>query len=115
MEFAGGNFPVLNYNGLSQNIPANFYSLEWEGELSSDFGDGYGYLRGFQWDLRSISEPITSFEITWSNNNHAQIYALQLDQSDIFTQVIPEPSSYFLMTFGLACLFAITRIRQRRA
>jgi len=114
VEFASGIYPVLSYNGGAQNLTATYYDLLWEGELSADQGDGYGYLRAFQWDLSGIVDPISSFSISWSNTNHAQIYEMQLNQSDVFTQVVPEPSAFLLVVSGMSGILFSTRRRFNR-
>lgn len=111
VEFASGIHPVLNYNGGSQNLAADYYQLIWEGVVTSPQGDGDAFLRGFQWDLSAVVDPITSFEITWSNANHSQIYGMQLNQSDVFGQAIPEPSTLILIALGGG--FLVTRGRKR--
>lgn len=112
VEFASGIYPVLNYNGGSQGLMATFTNLFWEGEIEADQGEGYGYLRGFQWNLSEILDPISSISITWSNTNHAQIYGLQLNQSDVYSAV-PEPSTWALL--GLSALMLIVWQRRRKA
>lgn len=111
VEFGSGIHPVLNYNGGSQSLVADYYQLIWTGIVTSPQGDGDGFLRGFQWDLSAAVDPITSFEINWSNANHAQIYGMQLDQSDVFGQAIPEPSALMLIALGGGFLMARRRKR----
>lgn len=83
-------------------------------------------LYGFQWDLTSdevtdalaLHGAISSFVVTTDVVEHTQTYAMQLDQSDTFTQVIgtgtvPEPSTNALILFaGIALL--IWRQKMRR-
>lgn len=61
---------------------------------------------GFQWDLSGFSDPITSFSIQFSGVEHAQVRAIQLNQSNgvYETSLVPEPSTWILMVVGLGSL-----------
>ncbi len=72
----------------------------------------------YDWDLSAYSD-ITDFEIQWTGVQHAQLYALQLDQGSIYTSLnsdptaVPEPSTMILL--GSCALFGIpAEIRRRR-
>ncbi len=87
-----------------------------EGELQDE--DIYINLYGFQWDV-SDYEDITSFSIAFSGVEHAQLYALQLDQSSFdygTTSMIPvpEPATWALMA-GAGVLTLTLLLRRRRA
>ena len=72
-------------------------------------------LYGFQWDLTNLgtTEAITGFTVDFSVVEHSQIYAMQLDQSDTFNQLIssqiPEPTSLLMGSLG-----AVFLLRRRR-
>lgn len=72
--------------------------------------DVYINLRAYQWDLSSIVDPITSFSIEFTGVQHAQLYALQLDQSDAFMnyaawqQPVPEPATIVALSAGALAL-----------
>jgi len=57
-----------------------------------------------QWDLSGVTEPILDFEVQWVGVQHAQLYALRLDQSDQFELLdvafVPEPASLALLALG---------------
>ena len=113
-DFFDGTLPILNYNGGSQAIEATLAGI-----TGTDVGGSFGgsttdtnlYL--LQWDLSSEG-GISDFEITFSNVQHAQIYAMQLDQSDSYlalpASLVPEPSSTALASIaGLATLLIAGR------
>ena len=90
---------VLNYNGGSQGLPADFTNVVAGGPYPD---------RAWQWDLSTIS-GITSYEILYSGHHAAT--SLTVTTGDSFLQVIPEPSTAVL---GMATL-GFTFIRRRRA
>ncbi|MEM7400611.1 MAG: VPLPA-CTERM sorting domain-containing protein [Pseudomonadota bacterium] len=107
------NTPVLNYNGGSQALVAD---IIFDKDGAFPFTNpvdptqaGTTTIWGFQWDLSGIL-GITDFDIDWKNGPHAQIYALQLDTSDIFTPV-PIPAAVWL--FG-AALFGLIGVPRRK-
>ncbi len=112
-----GGLPVLNYNSGSQQISPN-YSALWANEPNGTFpvpGGGeeplFINLRAFQWDLTSLG-PITNFNIQFSAVEHAQLYALQLDQGSIMTVIVPEPATISLILLvALALLPFVLRCR----
>lgn len=90
---------VLNYNGGSQALPADFSVVV--------AGSGYPD-RGWQWDLSGVA-GISSYEILISG--HFAANAMAVTAGDSFVQVIPEPSVCLL---GFAAL-GFTLTRRRRA
>ncbi len=85
-----------------------------EGEMVPE--DIFINLWAFQYDVSGY-EDITSFSLEFSGAEHAQLYAMQLDQSDIAyggTSMVPvpEPSSVSL-GLGLAVLTLVS-VHQRR-
>lgn len=113
-DFYNGVLPTLSYNGGSQMLAADYISLSqvFTGTVTMPSGEEPLYLNtyGLQWDLSGIGETITSFTISFTGVQHAQLYSLQLDQSDTFTQAVPEPSTYALM--ALAGAFVCWRLRR---
>lgn len=93
-----GDLPVLSYNGGTQQLQPTITTLVAKVQNGTFTPPDTGveaplyvntYL--FQWDLSGIAEPITSFSIEFSAVEHAQVYAMRLDQSDTYTP-IPEPT-----------------------
>lgn len=71
----------------------------------------YINLYGFQWDLSAYT-GVQSFNITWSDVEHSQLYAFQLDQSSEFNQVVgavPEPSTWAMAVLGCSAAFVVRR------
>lgn len=104
--FPTGVLPTLSYNGGSQNLAATFSHLNYTGAFTSPFGSGIADFWGFQWDLSGIIDPINSFTINYSVTNHAQTYALRIDQTDaVFDHnVVPEPSRAVLVMAALGTM-----------
>jgi hypothetical protein len=116
--FFNGIFPVLNYNGGSQSLTATPVILgqeagePFENPDTGEFEDVFITNYQLVWDLSAITDPITSIDVRWSVVQHAQIYALQLDQGGI--ALVPEPSSVALLMMG-AGAFALLRRRKAAA
>ena len=89
---------VLNYNGGSQALPADFSAVV----AGAPYPD-----RAWQWDLSGIP-GITSYEILFSG--HVAVPSMSVTAGDSFAQVIPEPSSALLLGAALGFTF----IRRRR-
>ncbi|TAG08654.1 MAG: PEP-CTERM sorting domain-containing protein [Verrucomicrobia bacterium] len=90
--------PVLNYNGGSQALMADFSMIL----AATPYSD-----RAWQWDLSAIAEPIANYEIVFSG--HFAAASLRLNQGDQFQQIIPEPSSLLLSLAGLGLSFTRRR------
>ncbi|MCB5188566.1 PEP-CTERM sorting domain-containing protein [Methylobacillus caricis] len=103
----------LSFNGGSQLLSATTFSLtDAIDNPGSPFYDpsnpvveaAIGY---FTWDLSGISDPITSYSISFGTHAHSSIIAFQVDQ---IAAAVPEPSAYALMLGGLALVgFAARR------
>ena len=126
-DFYNGVLPTLSYTtaaGTTTGVAATFSStLEafFNGTVSMPTGEESLYINqyGLQWDLSSVSQPITSFSIDFTGVQHAQLYGMTLTQSDVFTQVVavpvPEPETYALMLGGLGVVLMLARRRRQAA
>lgn len=110
-DLFSGIGPVLSYNGGTQRLAAtysNTMASVFNGTFTTPLGeeDLFINLQGFQWDLNSISDPITSFSIEFSAVQHAQIYGMRLDQTDAVygSAVVPEPATSAALGLGAAAL-----------
>jgi hypothetical protein len=105
-----GVVPVLNYNGGTQALAANYFAQA-NGEYLSGFGGPPSPTqnRAWQWDLTGLG--VTSYEVKWGSvaNNHLTQYELNLTTGDTFAQAIPETSSALL-----ASLASLAFFRRRR-
>lgn len=118
-DFWNGVLPTLSYNGGSQALAATTSGLLeqfYNGTVPMPTGDEAVYINTYllNWDLSAIAEPITSFSISFTGVQHAQLYKLRVDESDtVATAAVPEPSSLALLACGgsLAALL----LRRRRA
>ncbi len=120
-DFYDDVLPALSYNGGSQNLAASFATVTDRIETGTfETPDGsvepiYTNTHLLQWDLSGIS-GITDFTISFSGVQHAQIYGLRLDQSDVFNSLapvaaVPEPTSVALLACGLAAVLYGARKR----
>ncbi|MEM1211668.1 MAG: PEP-CTERM sorting domain-containing protein [Planctomycetota bacterium] len=104
--------PTLYINGdETTNIGYVASDLSVAPPFDSGFGPvPVGTLR-YQWDLRGLG-PISEVDVRFETaGTSSTILALQLDQSDTFALVIPEPNA--LLLFGLSG--AVVCGRRRRA
>ncbi|MPS49859.1 PEP-CTERM sorting domain-containing protein [Methylobacillus sp.] len=103
----------LSFNGGNQLLAATSFSLTnaidnpgspFYNPDSPILEAAIGY---FTWDLSGISDPITSYSISFGTHAHSSIIAFQVDQ---IAAAVPEPSAYALMLGGLALVgFAARR------
>lgn len=106
--------PVLNYNGGSQSLTANFTNTG-PGGFSGGFGGPPSptTLHGFQWDLSSVRSAISSYAILWTSDTFSTTYEIRLDSSDTTSpnrlSAIPETSS----TMGILTLIGWAFLRRR--
>jgi len=118
-DFFNGILPVLSYNGGAQHLAATYSTLTEQiqtGTVVMPSGEEPIYKNSYllQWDLTGIADPIQDFSIQFTGVQHAQLYALQLDQSDVYTSLapqaaVPEPASMSLLFCGVAALIWRTR------
>ena len=103
-----GVLPLLNYNGGSQALPANYFA-QGDGEyLTFNFQTGQSFPtqnRAWQWDLTGLD--VDSYEIIWGSvpNNHLTQYEINLTAGDAFVQAVPEPSSVVMISLVSLALF----------
>lgn len=103
----------LSYNGGNQLLAASSFTLsDAPVDENSPFWDpenpvAEGAVGYFTWDFSGISDPITSYEISFLVHLHSSVVAFQVDQ---IAAAVPEPSAYALMLGGLALVgFAARR------
>lgn len=118
-DFYNDVMPTLSYNGGAQNLAATSnFLLEAvdNGTVTMPTGEETVYINTYllQWDLSAIGDAITSFSIEFNGVQHAQLYGLQLDQSDSYQVVaVPEPATFALA--AVSGMGLILRARRRRA
>ncbi|MDQ8195860.1 PEP-CTERM sorting domain-containing protein [Coraliomargarita sp. SDUM461004] len=117
-------FPQLTLtlqDSSTQTLTADWASLmvnAYNGtvEMPSGDEDVFINLYGFQWDLSSY-DNIVSFDVEFSGVEHAQLYALQLDQStQAYTSSVlpvPEPASASAI-LGVAVIAFVAARRRKR-
>lgn len=119
-DFYNGVLPTLSFNGGSQNLAATYTSLfsqQFTGTIQMPSGLENLYLNTYalQWDVSSLG-PITSFSVSFTGVQHAQLSGLQLDQGtgvpqgSVLPAAVPEPSS---LAFLAASLGLLARRRRR--
>jgi hypothetical protein len=116
-DFYDDVFPTLSYNGGTQALgPDNTFLVDQvlDGYVDTPAGPQPVYINTWmvQWDARSLG-AISDFAIEFSGVEHSQVYALRLDQSDVYA--IPEPGSAALCLVGLAGLALASRKRSAAA
>lgn len=115
-EGPSSHLPVLSYNGGSQAIEAASWEITHQVQTGTydapEVGEQPIYQNTFllQWDLSGVVETITDFQIAITAAQHAQIYAMRLDQSDSFAP-IPEPASLGLLAGSAMLLLGRNRRR----
>jgi len=109
--------PTLNFNGGSQALTAGYTGVQYVGPFT--FGGQSVNLHNytFQWDLSSVGDSITSYDINWGQIVHTGVRGLQVESADVFSMstavtVVPEPASSALL--GLGCILLIG-LRRRRS
>lgn len=125
-DFYNHALPTLSYttaDGTVSGVAATFSDVVekfFNGTVAMPTGDEDVFINQYalQWDLSGITAPITSFQVSFTGVQHAQLYGLTLTQSDVFNQVValppvPEPSTYALMGAGLLGVWLRTRRRRQ--
>lgn len=104
--------PVLSFNGGAQNIAATYSAVTEKydnGTVTMPTGEETVYINTYmlQWDLTGLG-AITSYSISFSGVQHAQVYAARVDESDVYARI---PGSGSLAFFGVAGLVGARRRR----
>ena len=112
-DFYNDVLPTLKYNGTTAAGTPTTKVIEkyFNGTVTMPTGEEPLYINTYlmQWDVSSLG-PITDFTIDWNGVQHAQVYALRLDQSTAFSSVnVPEPGAA-----GLLSLAAVPLLKRRR-
>ncbi|MDX9912178.1 MAG: hypothetical protein RBS39_10130 [Phycisphaerales bacterium] len=91
-DFFNHEMPTLSFNGGSQQLAATTsLTLEqfYNGTVDMPTGPEDVFINTYllQWDLSGIAMPITDFSVSFTGVQHAQLYGLQLNQSDVYTRI----------------------------
>lgn len=119
-DFWNDVLPTLSYNGGTQDLAADdSHLLEafFNGTVTMPTGEEAVYINTYllQWDLSSLG-PIAGVSIKFTGVQHAQLYALRLDQSDEYSPaVVPEPGTLTLAGMAGVGLMVACRTRRRSA
>lgn len=113
LNYNGG--PILSYvvGGVTKTLEATYRSVvnsAFDVTIGPFSGDLYAFA--WQWDLSGVTDVIIEFTISAPIIVHSSTVEGRLDVSDIYTQVIPEPSHY-AVAFG-AIIGGIALIRRRK-
>lgn len=118
-DFYNNVMPTLTYTTSSGTV-TNVSATDWlllegydNGTVTMPTGEETVYINTYalQWDLSGVTQPITSFSISFNGVQHAQLYSLQLDQSDTYVQSVPEPTTGLMFAAGAAVLALRSRRR----
>jgi len=98
----------LDYNGGNQNLAPTYSQLIFSGPVSTSFGPATKYVWAYQWDVSSLG--VTDFTATWNTAApHDLTFGARLDQSNTFSQVVPEPTTSLLVGLGAAAVLFFRR------
>lgn len=123
-DFFNHELPALTYSTASGDVTLEATSWKvieqvFNGtiEMPSGLENLYNNTYLLQWDLSGVSEDITKISISFTGVQHAQLYSLQLDQSDVYSQYplltsVPEPATYAAIVGGMV-LVGVMILRRR--
>jgi len=112
-DFVNHELPRLSYNGGSQALaPTGDSLLEqyFNGTVEMPTGPEDVFINTYllEWDVSALG-PISGFSIAFEGVQHAQLYALRLDQ-----YAVPEPATFGLGGLALAGFVGLAHARRRR-
>lgn len=130
-DFFNDELPSLLIDGTSyQASHSALIEQFYNGTVPMPTGDEDVYINTYllAWDLTAaglnLTSPVTSFDVQFTGVQHAQVYSLRLDQSDVAivwpsadpdpidpdaTAAMPEPATASLMAIGGLVLLARRR------
>lgn len=111
-DFFEDVLPALRIDGGSAIAPTLALLLEQfdSGTFEGPNGPEPVYINTYllQWDLTGVAGSIGDISIAFNAVQHAQVYQLRLDQSDVYAPV-PEPGTLLLTVVGLSVLAGVRR------
>lgn len=115
--YTGG--PVLTWTdagGNSGSLTAHYFAhLTGTEDVETAHGTtGSYYNFAWQWDLSAIPNEIVAVEITVPLPSHSSTVGAQIDISDSFGYIIPEPTTYALLVSAALCGIVMLRRRNRK-
>lgn len=124
-DFFNSVLPTLSFNGGSQNLAATDSALVdqlFNGTVTMPTGEEELFINTYllQWDLSALAGTVTDFAINFTGVQHAQLYALDLYQSDVYASlfdtepVVPEPATLGMIGLGLS-MAGLARRKRRNA
>lgn len=108
---------LLEVNGSGSALPPTESMLVSSRPITA-FGNNATYsVWAFQWDLSALGQ-ISSLNANWNTTSipgHELIYGARLDQSSIYTKVVPEPGTWAFLAFAAVALPFWVAAKKRRA
>lgn len=119
-DFYNQALPTLSYTTASGSVTSVAASNSrvaeafFNGKVAMPTGDENVYINQYllQWDLSGVTQPITSFSISFTGVQHAQLYGLTLTQAAV--AAVPEPSTYAMLLAGALMVGGVSAARRRQ-